>query len=280
MEQQHGFASALLGDNSPIGNSGGNGGGAFAAVGSAAGGTAGQFNFGNGFSLFGGASIAAEDYTQLSVRNVITLAAAVRYTYTVAPKTHVFAEVGGWYSPNGSYKFTRTYANGAGTATGIGSTSGRQNYVFARVGAAYDVTAQDEAALSGELGHQEFNIHAYNEQFSATNPFEAHIPGTTDRTNTAKLRVQWTHSFTTAIDITGWAAAAHNFGYETNLVAFVPGFGLISPRVANSTRAEFGARVGYHVTDNIAVDIFANGVSGGRGGQTRIHVGGGVKARF
>ena len=79
-------------------------------------------------------------------------AGALRYVYDLNNKTHLFGEVGGWHSPTGTYRFSRLYANGAGTATGIDS-SGTRSYVFGRFEAAFDVTPDDEVALSGELGH-------------------------------------------------------------------------------------------------------------------------------
>ena len=45
------------------------------------------------------------------------------------------------------------------------------------------------------------------------------------------------------------------------------------------TWGEFGGRVGYHLTREIIVDAFANGIAGG-GLETSVHVGGDVRFRF
>ena len=279
MTQQEGFVAALLGDNSSIGG-GGSDAGAFASAGSAAGGTAGRVNFGNGFSLFGGLSVAAEDYTRMRMRNVVTLAGAGRYVFPISAQASLFGEIGGWFSPSGRYRFERLYANGAGTAIGVGNTSGTQTYFFGRLGAAFNATKDDEIAASFELGRQSFHTRGDIEQIQVNNPFNAAVPGATDTMSVGKARLQWTHNFSAEIDTTIWAGIAHGFNAHTSLTAIVPGFGQIATTARSQTWAEFGARIGYHATDHITLDLFADGVSGGKGTGTRVHVGGGVKARF
>ena len=44
--------------------------------------------------------------------------------------------------------------------------------------------------------------------------------------------------------------------------------------------AEFGARIGYRMTESLTLDAFANGVSGGSGIDTRVHVGGALRVSF
>ncbi len=43
---------------------------------------------------------------------------------------------------------------------------------------------------------------------------------------------------------------------------------------------EYGARVGYAVTENVTFDVFANGVSGEDQIDTRVHTGAGLRVRF
>ena len=276
MSQQHGFTAALLGDNGRI--AGGSEGGGFAAVGSLSGGVAGRYSFGNGFEVLGGLSLGNEDYTQLRARNVFTLAAAGRYIRALDERTRIYGEIGGWYSPTGSYRFERSYSNGVGTATGVGFTKGEQTYVFGRLGAAYDVTPADELGAAVEFGQQRFRTRGYTEALLASNPFNAQVSGSEDRLNIVKARLYETHAFNAAFDGTLWGGVAHGFAYRTSLTATVPGFGQLAPDTRGSTWAEFGARLGYHVNELVTVDLFADGISNRR--DTRVHVGGGVKAQF
>ena len=64
-------------------------------------------------------------------------------------------EIGGFYSPSGTYDFSRTYANGAGFAKGTQQVSGQQGYGFGRIGALVNVTPADEFSPSLEIGRPE-----------------------------------------------------------------------------------------------------------------------------
>ena len=96
-----------------------------------------------------------------------------------------------------------------------------------------------------------------------------------------KLRLQWTHAFSADVDATVWVAGAQGFDYKTNLTGYVPGFGTLTPLAMSSGAwAEYGARIGYHISNNIELNAFLNGVSGDVGSGTKVHAGGGVKVWF
>ena len=57
------------------------------------------------------------------------------------------------------------------------------------------------------------------------------------------------------------------FGYERTTPAML-------------ARGEYGARVGYKVTDAMTVDLFANGVSGEGAVDTRVHAGAGIRFNY
>ncbi len=185
--------------------------------------------------------------------------------------------------------------NGAGVATGVGTTGGRQGYVFGRLGAAFDVTPDDEVALLGEFGRQAFRTGAYVEPLSIANPFEAQIATATDVMNVAKARAQLTHAFSAHIDATLWGALAQAYDYRSTITASIPAMGSFAPVRQLANWSEYGLRLSYHVGDLVTIDAFANGVTGDRASQTlfdantglsvaglttRIHIGGGARIRF
>ena len=260
MAQQHGLTAELLGGNQPIGN--GTELGIFASGGSAEAGGFGRIAFGNGFTLLNGIAYASERYRRTGVDQMVLAAGALRYVHSLGG-VDPFVEVGGWTAQNGRYSFERTYANGGGTAGGNFKTNGTMTYVYGRLGVAFRPTTADEAAVSAEFGHQWLNTGAGAEALSQLNPFQATVLRARDEANVGKLRAQWTHRFTDTIDATVWAAAAGTSNAKSTLVAFVPGFGLVAPAQRPRTAwAEFGARVGYKLTKNLTVDVFADGVSG------------------
>ncbi len=84
MEQEHGFAAPLLGDNGPITGGGGDDAGIFAAVGSASGGASGRKSLGGGFSVTLGLSVASESYTNANMNDAVLIAASVRYVHDLS----------------------------------------------------------------------------------------------------------------------------------------------------------------------------------------------------
>jgi hypothetical protein len=71
------------------------------------------------------------------------------------------------------------------------------------------------------------------------------------------------------------------FNRSTSLTAMVPGIGVLQPAALDDlTWAEYGARIGYHISDATTLDLFANGVTGGGGIDTRIHTGAALRFQF
>ena len=279
MVQEHGLVDELLSENGAIGSASEIS--AFAQAGSAEGGGVGRVAYGTGVTVLGGLAYQGDSLKGVTVDNDLMGALAVRYVYGTPAGLRPFGEIGGWTALQMSLSFSRSYANGAGVAEGQGDTTGSLGYVFARVGAAYNVTPRDEAALSGELGREWLRTGAYSEALSPVNPFEADASTATTSMTIGKLRAQWTHGFTDKVDATVWGAVADALDSSTNLAAAIPGFGVVTP--GNPGRpfwAEYGARVGYRLNANAIVDVFADGVSGGSGIGTAVHVGADFKFMF
>ena len=279
MAQQHGLAAPLLGGDKPMGT--GNEAGVFASVGSAAAGGFLRYSFGGGFSLLGGLSYAKETYPDADLRQVGIGALALQYIHGGSSWWHPFVETGGWIAPNASLSFSRTYMNGVGMATGTGATHGDLSYYYARAGFLLAHSRFNQVALAAEYGRERMAVDAYTEPLSAQNPFEAHVAAGTDTVDLAKLRLAWSHRLTHHLDTTVWLAGVRGFHRQSELVASVPGIGTLMPVGLDAlTWAEYGARIGYRLTNAVTIDAFVNGVSGRDGIDTRVHTGAALRFQF
>lgn len=279
MAQQHGLLSALLGNDKPMTDE--SYAGAFASAGSASVGGFAQLSTSGGLSLLGGVSYGTEDYESAAINGGISGALAVRYLLPSGTALAPFVEGGGWLTRDASLEFDRTYANGAGTATGNGSTDGNISYLYGRAGLLYRPSQVSQVVAAVEVGRERMSTSAYSEQLSAANPFEAHFSSGSDLMDVAKLRLQWSQSLTSKLDMTLWAAGVRSFNTETDVVASVAGFGTVAATaLGEATWVEYGARLGYKVSEGVTVDAFTNGVSGNDGIGTRVHGGADVRVRF
>ena len=280
MAQEHGLAVPLLGDNQPIKQ--GNEAGVFGTAGSAQGGGYSRVGLMPGLALLTGAAYGSAEFENAAIDDSFIGAAALRYVKPNPGRWHPFAEGGGWFAPDADLKFERTYMNGAGTATGTGRTEGDVSYVFARGGLVFDLGPRHQLALSAELGREWLDVDGYSEPLSAKNPFEANVASGTDTMDLAKARAQWSFGLSQRFDATLWAAAVYGFNQKSELIAAVTGVGTFVPVIDDETVwAEYGARIGYAVTEAVTLDLFFDGVSGEEDEiATRVHGGAGLRYRF
>ena len=280
MAQEHRLAVPLLSDNQPIKQ--GSEAGVFGTAGSAQGGGYSRIGLTPGLALLAGASYGSAEFDNADIDDSFIGAAALRYVRPTPGSWHPFAEGGGWIAPNADLKFERSYMNGAGTATGVGSTEGDVSYAFARAGLVFDLGPRHQLALSAELGREWLDVDGYSETLSATNPFEASVASGTDTMDLAKARAQWSFGLSPRFDATLWAAAVYGFNQKSELIAAVAGAGTFVPLVDEETVwAEYGARIGYAVTEAVTLDLFIDGVSGEEDQiATRVHGGAGLRYRF
>lgn len=280
MAQQNGLAMPLLGDDKPITDE--SNVGVFAQAGSGQIGANTQFTASNGLTLLGGISYGYEDYDNAKIDDAVMGALAARYIMPTGSAWRPFVEGGGWYAPDADLEFSRTYMNGAGTATGVGNTHGTVSYLFGRAGVLWSLGKGEQLALSAEYGHEKLDVDGYSETFSSANPFDAVVSSGTDEMDLVKARAQWSFALAKGIDATVWAAGVYGFNRETDFTAAVVGIGTIAPVVDDTTAwAEYGARVGYALTEVATLDVFVNGVSGAADEvDTRIHGGVGLRYRY
>lgn len=277
--RQHGLVVPLLGGNQRIG--GGSDIGVFGSAASAAGGGFARIAFGNGFSLLAGAMVEDRDYRDVKLGTGNAFALAARYVHDAGGAWRPFAELGGWVTPETRMTYRRRYANGSGTAVGEGVTDGTNAYVYGRGGLAFAASADDEVAVSGELGGQRLRTKAYAEAASAANPFNAQSDAAVDTTRVVKLRGQWTHALTPQFDLTLSGALVKTFDPTSSLSVVVPGFGRVKASGSPASAwAEYGVRVGYKISQSATIDLFANGLGGGRTVGTDGHVGAALRITY
>jgi hypothetical protein len=279
MAQQHAFAVPMLGGDKPIDNS--SEAGIYASAGSAAAGGYARYATGSGLALLAGVGYGRENYDQTSIDDSIMGALALRYIVPTSSSWQPFLEGGGWWAPDADMEFERTYMNGAGTATGTGSTNGDLGYAYGRAGVLFNIAPHEQLAASVEYGREWLEVDAYSEAVGASNPFDAHVSAGSDTMDLAKARLQWSFDFAKHYDATVYVAGVYGFNRESDLVATVAGVGTLAAVNEDDTVwVEYGARVGYAVTENVTLDVFANGVSGEDQIDTRVHTGAGLRVRF
>jgi len=279
MAQQHGFAAPLLGADRPIQLD--TEAGIFAAAGSATGGGYARYGSTSGFAVLGGFAYASENYARADMKGGFTVAGAVQYVHNADSWWRPFVEAGGWIAPNARLDFTRSYINGAGTATSRGATRGDLSYYFGRAGILLGQTQASQIALSAEFGHERLALDAYSEQSGMGNPFPAAMSAGADRMNVVKARAQASHTFDARFDATVYGAWAHGFDRRSDVATYVVPFGLIATKLdSHLDWFEYGARIGYRLTEVVTLDVFANGVAGGDGIGSKVHGGAGLRMRF
>lgn len=278
MAQQHGLANPLLGGDKPL--EGGSEVGVFGMGGSAAGGGFARYATGGGLAVLAGVSYGEEAYQDASIEDSLMGALALRWLDPSAAAWRPFVEAGGWLAPEADLEFERSYMNGAGTTTGIGKTHGDVSYYYGRAGIVFDLGKREQVVLSAEIGRDRLEVDGYSETL-AGNPFNATVAPGTDEMDLAKARLAWSFGVAPRMDATLWAAGVYGFNRESDLVASVAGIGLLTAVTEDDTAwAEYGARVGYAVTETVTFDVFVNGVSGDGDIGTRVHGGGGLRYRF
>lgn len=271
------YAGILVGDLQPT--DGTSDVGALGLYGSAVGGARGTTILDAHWSLSGGVSIGAGDYGALGYQGVMA-AAALRYDADpFAEGFNVFGQAGGDFGVLSPLTFRRDYANGAGTATGVGVTDGYVGSVFARLGVRGDLSEDDQLSLSAEIGQHWLATAAYAETQSATNPFPAAFGAATDTATVGKVAAAWTHQWSPALDMTLRVAFGTTLASQSNLAMTTTGFGTVQPAATGTTWAEAGLRLGWRTSETTRLDLYATGMSGERVGLTG-HVGAGFSLAF
>jgi probable HAF family extracellular repeat protein len=268
------IADQLLGMSDPMDAP--NSATALAAAGSLTLGLKGRYSFGNGLTLLGGFAYTDFDVAGLRVGNALVAASGLRYVFEDHGGFRPFVEVGAWGTPQMNLAISRTYANGAGTATGTGTTTGSAGGVYAESGVIFNPTEVDEVVLSGTVGVNWLSLAGYTEA-AANNPFPATFPAINDVTTSVKATVAWTHEINERIDLTLSASFGGLFGIDP-VNATVAGLGAATSPGGSQLFAAVGARVGYKVTEDLTLNGFVGGSFSGN--TAHLQVGVGLTLRF
>jgi hypothetical protein len=214
------------------------------------------------------------------VYNAPTVAGALVYDFVNWGKSRPFVEIGAGLTPYEQVNYSRAYPNGLMTGYGYASAIDRQASLFGRAGWVDRLTPTDEAAAYVDLGRSWMQTGGYSEQTTAINPFPATVPNGLAALNTTRFGVQYTHLFNGNIEVNVGAAVAYGFGAGAGAPFNIFEFGTLAPgAIADSAWFEYGARVGYRVTDRVVVDAFVLGTAGGLAGNY-VHGGFGVRVAF
>lgn len=245
--------------------------GAYVTAASPGGGAFGRATIGN-LSIVGGVARARDRSGRAGSSGGATIAGLIRYVHpgeTVRP----YAELGGWVASDARFRFIRTYANGAGTASGIGAPDGDIGYYYVRLGAIFVPRDGDELALAGEIGRASLRVSGFAETMSAANPFEATILPRDDRMTMIRVRGQYTLALADRLEATAYGAGVWARP-ETGSGVFgtVAGVGAVGRFTQDSQWAEYGARLGYRI-GRVTVEAFADGDTRQDGAGRRLSAG-------
>ncbi|HXE26776.1 MAG TPA: autotransporter outer membrane beta-barrel domain-containing protein [Roseiarcus sp.] len=255
-------------------------GGGFASIGSFALGGSGRWRLSDNLTLLGGLSYNQWSASGITVYNAPTVAGALVYDFNNWGRSRPFLEVGAGLTPYEQVNYSRVYPNGLTTGYGYASAIDRQASLFGRAGWVDRLTPIDEAAAYVDLGRSWMQTGGYSEQMTAINPFPATVPNGLATLNTTRFGVQYTHLFNGNIEANVGAAVAYGFGAGAGAPFNIFEFGTLAPgAIADSAWFEYGARLGYRVTDRVVVDAFLLGTAGGLAGNF-VHGGFGVRVAF
>jgi hypothetical protein len=255
-------------------------GGGFASFGSFALGGSGRWSLSDNTTMIGGISYNQWSASGISVYDAPSIAGALIYDFVNWGSSRPFLEAGLGLTPYEQVKTTRIYPNGDTTGTGYSTATDRSASLFGRAGWVDRLTPIDEAAAYVDLGRSWMQTGGYSEQMTAINPFPATVPNGLSTLNVARLGGQYTHLFNGNIEVNVTAAVAYGFGAGAGAPFNVFEFGTIAPgAIADSAWFEYGARVGYRVTDRLVLDAFLLGTAGGLAGNF-VHGGVGVRYSF
>jgi probable HAF family extracellular repeat protein len=283
MAGQHGVAAATMGDYQPLSSD--TEAGLYTTAPYTQGGGFAQIGFGGGLDARLGTDDTQQRFGHASQADSLLETGAIRLVGAALEMAGVrlrpVAELGGWYAPNLALGFSRSYANGAGTAVGQGGTRGAMSYVEGRLAAAIAVTDADDLVLAGEFGREYLASAGWSEAVSDQNPFPASFAGIDTTLLLGKLRAQFTHRFLAHVDATLFLAGAHVMAGWGGAQASVLAIGPVTARVPDGTNwAEYGARAGYSV-GRVTLDVFVGGIAGPtKAIASSVHAGAGLRVAF
>jgi len=256
------LANVLLGVNEQISCS--DCGGAFVSVGSFTLGAHGRRDLTDELTLLGGFSFGRYKEEGANVTSAWTLAGSLRYDPSTLGKSRPFFEVGLTASPFQRVTYSRSYDNGAGTATGSGRTDTHNEAAYGRIGWVNRLTRIDELGAYVQYTREWQTVKGYSEALNDNNPFNASVPGGTNSQSIVGVGAQWTHLFGKYTEVNLNAGLAHATGVSSSIDATIAGYGTVQTTPPQLTWTTVGGRIGRRVGDRTTIDLFVDAVLGPR----------------
>ena len=250
----------------------------FGTAGSFSAGAHGRKNITEQLSVLGGAAYSEYDAHGYKVRSAPILAFALRYDFTNWGSSRPFFDLGGVVSPGQRISYQRSYLSSIGVTTATGDTHGADYAVFERAGWVMRLSPIDEFAVVGELWQGWQRTGAYQELLTPANPFNATVAGGTDRMNIVRIGGQWTHLFGNRLELNLNGGFAQSFGTSLGVSTLITGIGFVAPSAGEQHWGEYGARLGWRLTNAIVANVFVNGTIGPAPIGNTAH--GGAELRF
>jgi hypothetical protein len=244
-------------------------GSGFGAVGSLALGTNGRVALSDNLTAIGGVSLNQWSTSGVSVTSAPSVAGALLYDFSNLGSMRPFIEAGGLLTPYESVDTSRTYLNGPTVGRGTSTSVDRNLALFARAGFVARLTQADEAAVYADFGRNWLQSGGGTEVMSGLNPYPATTPAQVQEFNIARVGAQYTRLFFGNLEANVSAAVSYGFGAGRGAPVDVFDNGPIRPNaLPNTTWFEYGARLGYRVSDQFVIDAFVLGTAGGAVGAT------------
>ncbi len=253
---------------------------AFGSAGSFSAGIHGRKNLTANLSLLAG--IAYTHYSEggYSVTAAPIGAFALRYDFADWGSSRPFFDIGAILTPYEKIRYRRSYVTSLGSVTLDGNTTGDNYGVYGRAGWISRLSPRDEIAASVEIWQLWQRVKGYSDPVAAFNPFDASIPGGTDKTNLVKVGGQWTHLFGNNVEANINGGFVQSFGTQSGIVATVTGNGTVVPTIGNQNWFEYGGRLGFRITKGWVADLFLNGTAGPQPVGNTLHGGVGLRVSY
>ncbi len=102
----------------------------------------------------------------------------------------------------------------------------------------------------------------------------------TDRTSLVKIGGQGTHLFGSSVEGNIDGGYVHSLATHSGIVATVTGDGVVTPTMGDHGWFEYGARLGFRITQGRVADLFLNGTLGPQPVGNTIHGGLGLRINY
>ena len=251
----------------------------FGAIGSYASGTQGRVGLSDRLTAIGGFSYNQWSSSGISVYNAPTLAGALIYDFDNFGSSCPFVEAGARSPPIrastglASIRMDRPWRRELGLRSI--ATSPCSPAPDGSRGSARSTRPRPMPTLVGTGCKQAATRRRPPRRTPLPRP-----PRRASALNMARLGAQYTHLFTDNIELNVGGAVVHGFAAGTGSTVNVTNFGPIGPTaLPTTTWFEYGARVGYRLSDSLVVDAFVLGALGGEVGSS-VHGGIALRSAF